>query len=79
MSDEPQNLALVLLHRLDAKMDRVREDLGDVKHRLTTLQAQVGQLAATEASHYAGTARWLDRMEQQLDRIERRLDLVETP
>jgi hypothetical protein len=79
MSDEPENLTLVFLRRLDAKMDRVLEDMGDVKHRLTTLEIQVGQLASTEASHYAGTAMRLDRVEQRLDRIERRLDLVETP
>jgi len=79
MSDEPENLTLVFLRRLDAKMDRVLEDMGDVKHRLTTLEIQVGQLVSTEASHYACTAMRLDRVEQRLDRIERRLDLVETP
>lgn len=58
-------------------MDRVLEDMGDVKHRLTTLEVQVGQLASTETSHYAGLAQRIDRVEQRLDRIERRLDLVE--
>ena len=79
MSDEPENLTLIFLRRLDAKMDRVLEDMGDLRHRLTTLEIQVSQLASTEASHYAGTAMRLDRVEQRLDRIERRLDLVATP
>jgi hypothetical protein len=78
MSDQPENLTLIFLRRLDAKMDRVLEDMGDVRHRLTTLEIQVGQLASTEASHYAGLAQRIDRMEQRLDRIERRRDLVET-
>lgn len=79
MSDEPENLMLIFLRRLDAKMDRVLEDVGDARHRLTTLEIQVSQLTSTEASHYAGTAQRLDRVEQRLDRIERRLDLVVTP
>jgi tetrahydromethanopterin S-methyltransferase subunit G len=79
MSDQPENLTLIFLRRLDAKMDRVLEDMVDVKHRLTTLEVQVGQLASTEASHYAGVAQRLDRMEQRLDRVERRLELVPAP
>jgi hypothetical protein len=77
MSDQPESLTLIFLRRLDAKMDRVLDDMGDVRHRLTTLEIQVGQLASTEASHYAGLAQRIDRVEQRLDRIERRLDLVE--
>jgi uncharacterized protein YdcH (DUF465 family) len=78
MSDQPENLALIFLRRLDSKMDRVLEDMGDVRHRLTTLELQVAQLASTEASHYAGLAQRADRMDRRLDRIEQRLDLVET-
>jgi len=77
MSDQPESLTVIFPRRLDAKMDRVLDDMGDVRHRLTTLEIQVGQLASTEASHYAGLAQRIDRVEQRLDRIERRLDLVE--
>jgi hypothetical protein len=76
MSEEPENLPLVVLHRLDTKMDCVLEDMGDIKHRLTTLEIQVGQAVSTEASHHAGTAQRLDRVEERLNCIERRLDLV---
>ena len=79
MSDEPDNLTLVFLRRLDTKMDRVIEDVADVKQRLTTLEIQVGQMVATEASHYAQTMLRIDRVEVRIDRIERRLDLVLTP
>ena len=78
MSDQPENLTLVFLRRIDAKVDRLAEDVSDVRHRLTTFEIQVGHLVATEASHYAGTAQRLDRLEHRLDRVERRLDLVDT-
>jgi outer membrane murein-binding lipoprotein Lpp len=79
MPDDPENLVLVFLRRIDAKVDRLGEDVQDLKHRMTTLEQQVGALAATEASHYAGLASRLDRVEARLDRIERRLDLVDAP
>ncbi len=76
MSDDPDNILLIYMRRLDAKVDRVLTDLADVKHRLTTLEIQVANLAATEANHYASLANRLDTTEQRLDRIERRLDIV---
>jgi hypothetical protein len=66
VTDEPENLVPVLLRRLDGKMDRVLEDLRDLKVRMT---------AAEEA--IVGINRRMDRVEGRLDRIEKRLDLVE--
>lgn len=65
MADEPDNL--VYLRRLDGKMDRLLDDMRDVKVRMT---------AAEEA--IVGLNRRMDRVEDRLDRIEKRLDLVET-
>lgn len=79
MSDGPDNLKLVYLRRIDAKVDALRDDMTEVKQRLTTLEMQVGNLVATEQGHYAQVMLRLDRHEKRLDRIERRLDLVETP
>ena len=64
---EPDNVALVYLRRIDEKVDRVIEDVRDIKFRVTNLEE--GQ---------AGILR-LDRVDARLDRIERRLDLVELP
>ncbi len=75
MSDQPENLTLVYLRRLDGKMDQVIESLGDLKRRVTALEIQVGNLAATEMSHYANTNLRIDHLESRLERIERRLDL----
>ena len=64
---EPNNVALVYLRRIDEKVDRVIEDVRDIKFRVTNLEE--GQ---------AGILR-LDRVNARLDRIERRLDLVDLP
>jgi predicted nuclease with TOPRIM domain len=68
MTDEPDNLVLQYLRRLDAKVDRVIDDMRDVKVRLTGVEEGL-----------AGVNRRIDRVESRLDRIERRLDLVELP
>ena len=73
MSDEPENLVLVLLRRIDIKLDRVVEDIADLKRRVTSLEGQVALLHGD----FASQSLRLDRIEQRLDRIERRLDLVE--
>lgn len=76
MSDEPENIVLIYLRRLDAKTDRVLEELTDVKHRVTALELQIGQYAATEQSHYAASMSRFDRIETRLDRLERRGDIL---
>ena len=76
MSDQPENLMLVYLRRLDGKMDGLASDMRDVKQRLTAVEIQVGQLASTEASHYASTALRLDRIEARLDRLDRHADIL---
>ncbi len=79
MSDQPETIILVYLRRIDAKLDRLAEDVADLKQRMTALEIQVANLAATKASHYGNTSLRIDRIEVRLDRIERRLDLVPTP
>ena len=75
MAKEPDNLVLEMLRRLDQKVDRVVEDLQDLKLRVTGVEER---LAGVEMS-VAGVQRRIDRIEQRLDRIEKRLDLVDTP
>ena len=66
MADEPDNVVLVLLRRMDAKMDRVIDDLHDVKVRLTAVEEGLNVVQ-----------RRIDRLEDRVERIERRLDLVD--
>src|SRR4051812_14419949 len=41
MSDEPDNVVLVLLRRMDVKLDRVHDDLQDIKRRMTAVEEAV--------------------------------------
>ncbi len=75
MSDEPENLMLVFLRRIDQKLDRIGDDVQDLKLRMTSVEER---LAGVEMG-LAGVHRRVDRVEARLDRIERRLDLVEVP
>uniref|UniRef100_Q07NL8 Uncharacterized protein n=1 Tax=Rhodopseudomonas palustris (strain BisA53) TaxID=316055 RepID=Q07NL8_RHOP5 len=64
MVDEPDNIVLVYLRRMDEKLDRLSDDMRDVKVRITAVEEGV-----------AGVNRRLDRLEVRVDRIERRLEL----
>ncbi|HEY8332194.1 MAG TPA: hypothetical protein VIQ05_00245 [Tardiphaga sp.] len=66
MAEELDNLVLVYLRRLDEKMDRVLDDMRDLKIRVTGLEEGL-----------AGVNRRLDRMEIRIDRIERRLEIAD--
>ena len=68
MTTEPDNIVLQYLRRFDEKLDRVVDEMQDVKVRLTALEEGL-----------AGINRRLDRLEGRVERIERRLDLVEQP
>ncbi len=65
---EPDNIVLVYLRRIDEKVDRLSDDVRDLKVRMTAVEENL-----------AGVHRRIDRIELRLDRIERRLDLVEDP
>jgi archaellum component FlaC len=67
MADEPDNIVLHY-RRFDAKLDRVVDEMLDVKVRLTAVEEGL-----------AGVNRRLDRLEVRVERIERRLDLVDQP
>ena len=75
MSEGPETLTLIYLRRLDAKIDQILATQGDHGRRLTTLEISVGNLAATELSHYANTAMRMDQVSERIDRIERRLHI----
>ncbi|MGP0061665.1 MAG: hypothetical protein ACLPID_20540 [Beijerinckiaceae bacterium] len=68
MVDAPDNLIFEYLRRLDAKLDRIIDDLNDLKVRVTNLEEGL-----------AGVNRRLDRIEIRLDRVERRLELADLP
>ena len=77
MAEDPESLVLIILRRVDGKVDEIALDIRDLKHRVSTLEIGVANLAATEASRYANLALRVDRIDDRIGRIERRLDLVE--
>jgi hypothetical protein len=50
MSEEPENLVLVYLRRIDGKIDRLTHDVQDLKHRVTLLEDQVAGARADLAA-----------------------------
>jgi archaellum component FlaC len=68
MTGQPDNLMLVYLRRIDEKVDRLSDDVRDVK----------GRMAAVD-ENLAGVHRRIDRVELRIERIERRLDLADAP
>lgn len=75
MTDEPDNLVLVYLRRIDAKVDALADEVRDLKGRVGRLETSLAQVHVTLAEH----SNRMDRIELRLDRIERRLDLAEAP
>lgn len=68
MAIEPDNILLQYMRRFDEKLDRVVDEMLDIKVRLTAVEEGL-----------AGVNRRLDRLELRIERIERRLDLVDQP
>jgi len=76
MADEPNlELLLTLIHRVldeqrraGTKLDRITDDLADLKLRMTNTEEAI-----------VGVNRRLDRLDTRVDRIERRLELADAP
>jgi archaellum component FlaC len=66
MADQPDNLVLALLRKIDARTERMADDLQDLKMRVTAVEEGL-----------AGVHRRLDRLENRVERIERRLEITE--
>ena len=75
MVDAPDNVIFEYLRRLDTKLDRVIEDIGELKIWMTAIEERIAQVELS----IAGVNRRVGRVDARLDRIERRLDLVELP
>jgi predicted nuclease with TOPRIM domain len=71
MTDEPDNLIVRYLHRLDEKVDRLLDDMREVKQRLSSVEVSVAHLHGD----FAAQSGRIDRLENRLDRIEHRLNL----
>ena len=68
MAGDPDNIVLVYLRRFEEKLDRVGDDVRELKGRMTAVEEAV-----------VGIQRRMDRLDLRLDRVEKRLDLVDLP
>jgi archaellum component FlaC len=68
MADEPDNIVLMILRKIDQRTERMAEDLQDLKIRVTSVEEGL-----------AGVNRRLDRLEHRVERIEKRLELSDAP
>lgn len=81
MTDEgPDSLVLRYLRGIDTKVDALRDEVRDLKSRLSAVETGLNAvrrdlvtLAEADAREQAS----IDRMSDRLERVERRLDLKE--
>ena len=66
MANEPESLVLQYLRRLDSGLQAVRENIGDLKRRMTGVEEGL-----------TGVNRRLDHLDARMERVERRLELSE--
>ncbi len=71
--DEIENLTHGWMRKLDAKFDRMADDIGDMKLRLAGLEQKVAYIAVDIARIDSR----IDGVSARLTRIEKRLELVE--
>lgn len=64
MVEESESLTPTYLRRIDEKIDRLADDVRELKTRMGLVEAQ-----------YASLSSRIDRMDDRVQRIERRLDI----
>ncbi len=77
MSDDPENLILRFVRRIDENVVNLRVDVQALKQRTSDVERQLGRNAASEMEHYASVMGRMDRMDSRVERIERRVDITD--
>ena len=75
MNADVESLVLEQLRAIRAKVDKIDDDLGDLRQRMSSVERHLANLQGDTANIHER----LDRQGARLDRIERRLDLSEAP
>lgn len=80
MTEQTENLVLEILRRIQGDQAAMRDDIRDIKTRLTLMDenlAGVHRDMGNLYTLYAAQSGRIDRIEDRLERIERRLELRE--
>ena len=79
MTDDVENSIVEHLKHIRGRVDRIAEDMTDVKLRLSSLESAMVHVKREVSSGDETDARQqvsLDRLADRIERIERRLDLI---
>ena len=80
MTEQTENLMLEILRRIQSDMGTIRDDIREIKTRLTLMDenlAGVHREISNLYALYAAQSGRQDRMDDRLERIEQRLELRE--
>lgn len=77
MAEASLELLQTMVGRVLERQDQHAIGQREISQRLITVEHQIAQVVATEASHYAGLSERIEHLATRLDRIERRLDLMD--
>ena len=75
MNGDIGNLVLEQLRAIRGKVDKIDNDLGDLRQRVSSIEQHLASVQRDVANIHER----LDRQGNRLDRIERRLELTDTP
>ena len=81
MTENVENLIVEHLRHIRGRVDRIAEDMGDLKHRMSSLESAMVLVKREVSAGDETDARQqvtLDRLLDSIDRIERRLDVIVT-
>jgi hypothetical protein len=73
MAEEPDNITLRQLRRMDEKLDRLADTMSDMAVDIRSMKTHMAGFMQNEVVHDTAIASIRDR----LSRVERRLDLTE--
>jgi polyhydroxyalkanoate synthesis regulator phasin len=80
MTEEPDNIVLRYLRRIDARMEDLFSTADEIKSRLRSIEDQVSLLRTDTAAIYSNIVRLdrrIDGLENRFKRVEIRLGVIE--
>ena len=79
MTDAADNVIIEHLRHIRGRVDRIAEDMSDVKSRMSSLESAMVLVKREVSAGDKTDSRQqlsLDRLNERIERIERRLDLI---